>query len=114
MTGVVAEVEFADVAIQVLRADVVIDAEDAALERREIALDGVGVPEPAAHVFLDRVIDRAMPAELAAHAGVVGGLVGHEVALAVELGGQDRAKRRGIEPRQHGTNGRGHRARQGP
>ena len=41
--GVVAEIEFADVALEVLGADVVIHAENAALQDGEVALDGVGV-----------------------------------------------------------------------
>jgi hypothetical protein len=71
--SVVAEIELADVALQVLGADVVIHAEDAALQDREVALDGVGMPEAAAHVFIDRMVDRAMPGELLPGGGVVWG-----------------------------------------
>ena len=83
--GVVAEVELADVALEVLRADVLVDASDAALEDAVIVLDGVGVPEAAAHVFLDRVIDRAMACVLAAGLLVDARFVGHQVGLAVDL-----------------------------
>src|SRR3954451_14876738 len=48
---VVAEVELAEVALQVLRADVVIGADQAALQDREVRLDRVRVPEVAAHVL---------------------------------------------------------------
>jgi hypothetical protein len=69
--SVVAEVEFADVALQMLGADVVINAEDASLQDREVRLDRVGVPEAAANVLFDRVVDRAVSAELLPRAGVV-------------------------------------------
>jgi hypothetical protein len=48
--SVVAKIELADVALQVLGADVMIHAEDAALQDREVAFDSVRVPEPAANV----------------------------------------------------------------
>src|SRR5690606_37848021 len=60
---VVAEIEFRQIALQVLLADVVIGAVDAALEDREIALDRVGVGL-AANVFLDPVVDGVEAREL--------------------------------------------------
>src|SRR5712671_1360641 len=63
---VVAEIEFRSVAMQVLFADVEVAAEDAALEdRKEVILDGVGVPEHGAHILFGAVVDSAVPAKLA-------------------------------------------------
>ncbi len=42
-----------------------IGAGDAALEDGEIVLDCVGVPEAASHIFVDRMVDRAVAGELA-------------------------------------------------
>src|SRR5690606_26889397 len=76
-TFVVAEVVFRQIALEVLFADVVVHAGDAALHDREIVLDRIGVPELAAHVFLDRVIDGTVPVELATDALVDRRFVGH-------------------------------------
>jgi hypothetical protein len=46
--------------------DVVIGADHATLEDRKVALNRVRVPEIAAHVFLDAVVDAAVTGELAA------------------------------------------------
>jgi hypothetical protein len=64
-----AEVELAEVALEVLGADVCVGADQAALEDREVALDRVGVPEATAHVLFDGVVDGAMPAETLATGG---------------------------------------------
>ena len=58
---VVPEIELPEIALQVVRADVVVGALQPALQDREVALDRVRVPEAAADVLLDRVVDGAMP-----------------------------------------------------
>lgn len=55
--GVVTEVELPVIALQMLLRDVVIDAEDAALEDREITLNRVRM-SVSAHVLIDTVVDR--------------------------------------------------------
>ncbi len=55
---IVPEIEFAEIAFQVLLADVLVHPGNPALEDREVVFDGVGVPEPAAHIFVDRMVDR--------------------------------------------------------
>lgn len=55
-TVIVAEVKFRQVALQVRAADVVIRADDAALEDREVTLNGVRVCA-ATDVFASAVID---------------------------------------------------------
>jgi hypothetical protein len=59
---VVSEIEFAEVTLQVLLANVVVHTIDAALEDRKVALDRVGVGI-AAHVFADRMVYGAMARE---------------------------------------------------
>ena len=93
VAAVVAEIEFAQVSLQMFGAHPLIIAGDPTLEDREVALDGVGVPEAAAHIFLDRVSDGPVAAILAAGALVVTRFVGHEVGGAVDLAGEDWAKR---------------------
>ena len=56
MAVAVAEIELADVALDMRRADVMIDAGNAALEDREIALDGVCI-NVSAHIFSDAMLD---------------------------------------------------------
>ena len=94
---IVAKIEFAKIALEVLLADVLVHAVDAALQDAEIVLDRVGVPEATADVFLDRVIDRAVADELAAYLNVGTGFIGHKVAFAVDLSNQDRAQGLGID-----------------
>jgi len=60
---IVALIELSEISVQVLLADMMERAIDAALEDREIALNRVCVPEAAANIFLDRMIDRAVTAE---------------------------------------------------
>jgi hypothetical protein len=66
-------------ALQVLGADVMVRADDLSLEQREVGLHGVGMLEAAAHVFLDRMVDRAMPAELLGDRRIHRAFVGHDV-----------------------------------
>ena len=64
MAVVVAEIELANVALQVLLADVVIDADDAALQDGEVILDRVCVIERLADILFYRMIDRPVAFEL--------------------------------------------------
>ena len=50
---VVAKIELTEVALQVLLADVMVRAGDAALQDRKVILNRVRMPEAAANVFLD-------------------------------------------------------------
>jgi hypothetical protein len=61
---VVAEIELGEIAVQVLLADMVIGADDAAPQDREIALDRIGVPEEGPHVFLGRLVDGSVTGKL--------------------------------------------------
>ena len=58
------------------------------------------LPEAAPHIFLDGMIDRAVAAKLIANLriGEVA-FVGHESRLAVNLAGEDRAQRLGVDGR---------------
>lgn len=50
------------------------------------------MPEVAANVFLDRVVDGAVAGELTAHLPVLPGFVGHQIRLAVNVRHEDRAQ----------------------
>ena len=52
LAGVVAEIELAEIALKVLRADVLVDASEPALENREVVFDHLG-SGIAAHIFVD-------------------------------------------------------------
>ena len=82
-----------------LLADMVEMPIDAALEDREIAFDRVCVPEAAANVFLDRMVDGAVAVEVLSDRGIDGALIGHEVGLAVNLSFEDRLQGRGVHGR---------------
>lgn len=75
--GVVAEVKFATIAIQVRRADVVISAGDAALQDREINPDRIGM-NIATNLLINAVVDDLVAAEFLAHVMVLTGIVGHQ------------------------------------
>jgi hypothetical protein len=66
-----------------------VDAAHTAFEDREITFDRVR-RDLAASVFESGMIDGAMVRELFANGGVPLGLVGHEVALAADIGADDR------------------------
>src|SRR5207244_12929616 len=89
---VVPIVELGEVTLKVLLADVVIGADDPAFQDREIPFDRVGVPEAPAHIFLDGMVDGAVPAELATNGDVTAAFVGHQVRLAVNLSNQREAQ----------------------
>src|SRR5579862_875223 len=96
---VVAEIEFAEIPLQVFRRDVMIGADHAALENAEIAFNGVGVPKMAAHVFLNRMVDGAVAAELACNRRVDRAFVRHHIGRLADFGFQDRLQCRAIHAR---------------
>jgi len=53
-----------------LRADMMVRAIDAALEDAEIVFGRVGMPEAAAHIFVDGMVDGAMPGKLRTELGI--------------------------------------------
>jgi hypothetical protein len=73
---VVAEIELAGVAAQMRFADMVINADDAALEDGEEILDRVRVPATGLAVLARAVVDRLMLPELLASLGVCRGNAG--------------------------------------
>src|SRR4051812_21269108 len=77
---VVAEVELGKIPLQVLLADVVIDAADAPLEDREITFDHISV-SVTTDIFFDRMVDRRMAREAFADAGINRALIGAEVRI---------------------------------
>ena len=87
---VVAEIELCCVAVQVRLANVEIATVDAALEDREEVLDRIGVPECSTDILLRRMVDRAVPAELAPDAPIDRAFVGHQVGGLVDVGDDNR------------------------
>ena len=51
--SIIVGIELTEIALKVLLAAMLVDTGDAALQDQELALDGVGVPEVAANIFLD-------------------------------------------------------------
>jgi hypothetical protein len=82
---VISKIEFLQIPMQMLRAHVMVHADDAALEDAEEAFDRVGVPEVGAYVLLGRVIDGAMAGKLLADLAIGWRLIGHEIAGLVDL-----------------------------
>ena len=74
---VVSKIELGQIAFKVLLAYMLINAGDAALEDGKIVLDRIGVPEPAAYIFIDGMIDRPVAREFAPDADVGPGFIGH-------------------------------------
>lgn len=93
--GVVAKVELADVALEMLGAHVLVSAIEPALEDGEVVLAGVR-RGAAAHILADTVVDHVVFRELGAEMLVVHGLVGELARGAVDLPKQDRAQRLGV------------------
>src|SRR5689334_22152101 len=85
LAHVVAELEFGQIAVQVLLAAVLIDALHPALENREVSLDGVrvllGIVET--DILAGRMVHRAVTGVLGANLRVEPALVRHELALLV-------------------------------
>ena len=59
-TIIVAKIKFRKVAVQMLLADVMVSANNAALQDREMVLNGVGVPDLGADILVGAVIDGLM------------------------------------------------------
>ena len=78
----VAEVELAQITMQVRSIAMLINADHAPLEDGEEAFDGVAV-DGAARIFATAVIDRTVAQELFANPAVVAGAIGIEVAIPV-------------------------------
>ena len=76
--GVVTEVEFAGVAAKVRFADMVIHADDAALEDREEVFDGVRVPPALLGILLAAVDNGLMLPIALARLDVRQGLIRHQ------------------------------------
>jgi hypothetical protein len=91
---VVSEIEFGQIALQVLLADVVIRPRNAALKDREVAFDRIGVGI-APDVFADTVVDRLMAGEIRPENTVLPLAISHKRRASVKLRGQDRAQGRG-------------------
>lgn len=80
----VPEVEFAQVALQMRGADVVIHAIDAALEDREIALDRIRVRVPT-NVLFNAVVDRVVPRKVWSDDAILAFAIRHQGGLLIKL-----------------------------
>ena len=79
-TVVIAEIEFRQIAVKMLFANMVIGAVHAALENRKIILGGVDVNEAAeARIFVCRMVHGAMAIEFFAEVCISGVFVGHQI-----------------------------------
>jgi hypothetical protein len=87
LARVVAEVELDAVAVQMLRAHVVVGADNAALEDAEIALDSVRVGR-AAHVLASAVVHDLMLGG-AVHVAILASVIGAERGRSVDLLAKD-------------------------
>src|SRR5437773_1332693 len=84
LSRVIAVIEFAEVARQMFRADMVISPDDAALQNGEVALDCVGMGL-STYIFLGLVIDGLMAREALADVCVDGVAVRHELGLPADV-----------------------------
>src|SRR6516162_1517491 len=87
----VAEIEFGEIAMKVLLADVLIDAINSALQDREIILGSIG-RGISANVFLLRVIDGPVTCKPLASFPINAALVSSQVRSNIDLGFQDRSQ----------------------
>lgn len=94
----VPEIELTEIPLQVGFGDVLINAVDAALEDRKVALDGVGVGV-APDVFLGAVVDGLVRSEVPADAGIDRRLVAHEAAVHVGVAPEDGPQQLGSDVR---------------
>lgn len=78
VAGVVPEIELHEIAVQVGFAQVLERAVHAALEKGEIGLRRVRVPDVAVHVFLGAVVDGAVVGELLADSWIDRAVVRHQ------------------------------------
>src|SRR5205823_6419365 len=84
----IAEVEFRQVAVQMLLATMLVNADHAALEDRVEAFDGIGVNSALAlipNIFLIAVTNGAVTGKLLPYAVVNVGLIGHEVGFTGDV-----------------------------
>src|ERR1700733_14098258 len=78
-------------ALQMLLADVVIGADDAALEDRKITFNRICV-SIAAHIFASAMIDRLMARKLFANMEILAAFIGHQCRFTADLFNQDRTQ----------------------
>lgn len=97
-TMIIPEVKFCKIPLQVLLADVVINAVDAALQNREASFDVIGV-SVATYIFLDRVVDCLVTGEALAHAQIDAALVSTQVRFRRNLLFDDRLEVGGVDVR---------------
>src|SRR5712692_6059261 len=81
---VVAEIEFGQVAFEVLLADMVISAINAALEDRKVSLNRVGM-RIATHILASAMIDRTVLGKFATDLLSCAALVGHDMSVGMDL-----------------------------
>jgi hypothetical protein len=87
----VAEIELGEVTFQVCFADMLVDAIDAALQDREVALDGVGI-SLSPDIFFGGVVNRLIVRECGADRRVDVRFIGHEPAVFMGMLGDDRVE----------------------
>lgn len=87
----VAEIELAQIAMQMGFAHVLINAVHAAFQDREESFYGVGV-SVAAHVFVGIVLDGAVRCKIPADGGKRCFLIGHELAFGRSMAAQNRVQ----------------------
>src|SRR6266702_1034881 len=91
----IAEIEFCEIAVQMLFAAMLVDADHATLEDGEVAFNGVGVNGVSvgiAHVFVSRVHHGFVARKFPAGFAIPASFIGHERAFAIDVGAQDRTK----------------------
>ena len=86
---VVSEIELSDIPLKVLFSDMMVSADQTALEKREKTLDGVGM-HVAANVLVARMVDGAVLAESTSSGVVDVRLVGHQMRSRRSLGAENR------------------------
>jgi hypothetical protein len=85
----IAEIKFAQIAMQMLFAAMLIDAFHATFEHAVEILDGVGMNRPA-HIFIRFVTDALMAREMIAELGIMTAFVGHHRGFFRNVGLDDR------------------------
>ncbi len=90
---VVSEIEFGNVALKMLPADMLIRTNQAALQNTEVVFDGVGMRDPA-HIFAFGMIDRTVRLELFGEVPVARSSVRHQVRAFANLPEQERLEAR--------------------
>ena len=96
VTAVISEIEFREIAGQVLLADAVERAIDATLQDREVAFNRVGMDEAAKpDIFVGGMVHGAVSREFLADGRIDAAFVRHQVGLAAGVLHDDRADRLG-------------------